>query len=193
MNTAEYRLTFITGGARSGKSAHAVELAKQSGAPTLYVATAEAMDSEMAERIRRHRADRPDTWRTLEEPLEFARRVEAEAPPGSVVIVDCLTVWLGNLLHHHVSDANKPEGAEVERARQQALEELELLCRLPEAGQLRLIVISNEVGSGLVPPYPLGRAYRDLLGEVNQLIARKADSVLLLVAGIPLDLKEIAR
>lgn len=189
MTSTEIGLTFIIGAARSGKSAYAVELATKLGAPTLYVATAEAIDSEMRARICRHRADRPRTWRTLEAPLDFAHRIASEADPGSTVIIDCLTVWLGNLLQQHVRDANAPKESEIERARRQALAELELVCRLPGAQQLQLIVISNEVGAGLVPPYPLGRIYRDLLGEINQLVARRADTVLLLVAGLPLELK----
>lgn len=189
MTSTEIGLTFIIGAARSGKSAYAVELATKLGAPTLYVATAEAIDPEMRARIRRHRADRPRTWRTLEAPLEFAHRIASEAGPGSTVIIDCLTVWLGNLLEQHVHDANAPKESEIERARRQALEELELVCRLHGARQLQLLVISNEVGAGLVPPYPLGRIYRDLLGEINQLAARCADTVLLLVAGLPLELK----
>ena len=189
MTSAEIGLTFIIGAARSGKSAYAVELATKLGAPTLFVATAEAIDPEMRARIRRHRASRPRGWGTLEAPLEFAGRIASEADPGSTVIIDCLTVWLGNLLEQHVRDANAPKESESEGARRQALEELELVCRLPGARQLRLIVISNEVGAGLVPPYPLGRIYRDLLGEINQVVARCADTVLLLVAGLPLELK----
>ncbi len=190
MSTSDRGLTFVIGGARSGKSAYAVELATALGHPTLYVATAEAIDPEMKARIRRHRAQRPQTWRTLEEPLEFARRIEAEL--GSTVIVDCLTVWLGNLLEKHIGDTSKPRVAETKRARRQALAELRLLCKLPDQKRVNLIVISNEVGTGLVPPYPLGRIYRDLLGETNQFVARRADKVLLLVAGIAVDLKMLA-
>lgn len=192
MTTLSPGLTLVIGGARSGKSAYAVELATAYGRSTLYVATAEALDAEMKARIRRHRAQRPQGWRTLEEPLEFAQRIAAEAKEGSTVIVDCLTVWLGNLLENHVREPGKPRAAEVRQARRQALAELRLLCLLPQTKGVKLIVISNEVGAGLVPPYPLGRVYRDLLGEVNQFVAGRADKVVLLVAGIPVDLKALA-
>jgi len=191
MKTQSSGLTFVIGGARSGKSAFAVERATALGRPTLYVATAEAIDREMKTRIRRHRAQRPRTWRTLEEPLEFARRIASEAEEESTVIVDCLTVWLGNLLGKQLVDPNNPRVAEIEQARRLALAELRLLCKLPQTKLVKVIVVSNEVGSGLVPPYPLGRIYRDLLGEANQFVARHADQVVLMVAGIPVDLKAL--
>jgi adenosylcobinamide kinase/adenosylcobinamide-phosphate guanylyltransferase len=184
-------LTFITGGARSGKSAYAVELATRLNAPTLYLATAEAGDPEMRQRIRRHRAGRPRTWRTLEERLDLARAIASEAARGSVVIVDCLTVWLSNVLQSETEDAADPTSGQVRRTRHRALDELESLCTVPIERGVRLLVVSNEVGSGLVPPYPLGRVYRDLLGEVNQFVARRADEVTMLVAGIPIDLKAL--
>ncbi len=185
-------LTFVTGGARSGKSAYAVELAVRQAAPTLYVATAEARDAEMRARIQRHRSERPRAWRTLEEPLEISRGLASQAEPGSVAIVDCLTLWVSNLLERRLSDASEPRVDEVEEARRHLLTELERLCALRQERQLRLIVISNEVGSGLVPPSSLGRCYRDLLGEANQAVARHADRVVLLVAGIPVDVKSPA-
>ncbi len=191
MTTPSPALTFVIGGARSGKSAYAVEIASALGCPTLYVATAEATDPEMIRRIRRHRALRPRTWRTVEEPLELAQRIATEAETGSAVIVDCLTVWLSNLLEKQIVNASKPKVAETKRARRQALAEMDLLCEAGGQKQLNLIVISNEVGAGLVSPYPLGRVYRDLLGEANQYVGRRADRVLLLVAGIPLDIKAV--
>jgi len=193
MTTLSPGLTFVIGGARSGKSAYAVDLATALRRPTLYVATAEALDAEMKARIRRHRAQRPQGWRTLEDPLEFARRIASEAKAETTIIIDCLTVWLSNLLEKHIRDASKPKAAEAKRARRQALAELRLLCKLPEQKRVNLIVISNEVGAGLVPPYPLGRVYRDLLGEANQLVAQRADKVVLVVAGMPVDLKVLTR
>jgi len=193
MSTLSAGLTLVIGGARSGKSAYAVELAAALRRSTLYVATAEALDAEMKARIRRHRAQRPRGWRTLEEPLEFAQRIACEATDGSTVIVDCLTVWLGNLLQKHIGDASKPTAAKTRQVRRRILAELDLLCDLPQKKRLNLIIISNEVGAGLVPPYPLGRIYRDLLGEANQFVARRADRVVLLVAGIPVDLKVLTR
>ena len=184
---ARQGITFITGGARSGKSAYAVDLAKRSGRAVVYLATAEPIDDEMRTRIARHRAARPADWQTIEEPLALAGRIEDEVEPGSTVLVDCMTVWLGNVLEHH-----DQKGPTLEAASDITLSEVERLCAVTEARQLSLIVISNEVGWGIVPADPLTRAYRDLLGEVNQRLAAVADNVVLLVSGIAVDLKSIA-
>ena len=184
MNVAKAGITFVTGGARSGKSAYAVELGKRSGRPVVYLATAEPIDDEMRSRIVRHRAERPTEWQTIEEPVDFARRVETEVEPGSTVIVDCITVWLGNVLEHH--DPND------ETVNDYALSEVERLGRVAADQQLSLIAISNEVGTGIVPADPVTRGYRDLLGEVNQRLAVMADTVVLLVSGIPVDLRSIS-
>ena len=191
MSAREHGLTLILGGARSGKSAYAVELARRMDVPTTYVATAEAIGAEMAQRIRQHQRDRPPSWRTLEEPLAIAERIASEVERESAVIVDCLTVWLSNVLHSETEEAADPTSGQVRRTRHRALDELESLCTIPIERGVRLIVVSNEVGSGLVPPYPLGRVYRDLLGEVNQFVARRADEVTMLVAGIPIDLRAL--
>ena len=179
-------ITFVTGGARSGKSAYAVELAKRSSRPVVYLATAEPIDDEMRTRIARHRAERPEEWRTIEEPLALAQRLEDEADAGSIVIVDCMTVWLGNVLEHH-------DGKDaMETLSAYALDEVERLSRAAMDHQLSLIVVSNEVGGGIVPADPQTRAYRDLLGEANQRLAAMADSVVLLVSGVAVDLKAIS-
>ena len=180
---AKQGITFVTGGARSGKSAYAVELAKRSGESVVYLATAEPIDNEMRERIARHRAERPAEWRTIEEPLALARRIEDEVEPGSTVIVDCMTVWLGNVLEHH----------DQKTTNAYALGEVERLARVTADRQHSLIVISNEVGGGIVPADPLTSAYRDLLGEVNQRLAAMTGTVVLLVSGIPVDLKSISK
>ena len=180
-------ITFVTGGARSGKSAYAVELGKRSGGPVVYLATAEPIDDEMRARIARHQAERPAEWRTIEEPLELAHRVEDEVEPGATVIVDCMTVWLGNVLEQH--DQKEPT---LDAANVYALGEVERLGRLAVDRQLSLIAISNEVGGGIVPADPLTRSYRDLLGEVNQRLASMAETVVLLVSGIPVDLRSIS-
>ena len=183
MTEAKPGITFVTGGARSGKSAYAVELAKRSGRPVVYLATAEPIDDEMRARIAKHQAERPAEWRTIEEPLELARRVEEEIESRATVIVDCMTVWLGNVLEHH-----DPR----EAASAYALGEVERLGSVAADRQLALIVISNEVGSGIVPADALTRGYRDLLGEVNQRLAAMAGSVVLLVSGIPVGLRSIS-
>lgn len=166
-------VTFLVGGARSGKSALAVEIGRRHSGDVVVVATAEGFDDDMRARIVAHRTERPD-WPTIEAPLELAAAI-GSAPAGALVIVDCLTVWVGNLFVHVMSPPA--------RARSYADTERALSGR---AGPT--IVVSNEVGLGLHPETPLGREYRDELGRLNQQIARVAERSLLLVAGraIPL-------
>lgn len=161
-------ITFLVGGARSGKSALAVELGRRHDGEVAVVATAQPFDDDLRDRIARHRADRPD-WPTIEEPLDLAGAVR-RCPPEALVIVDCLTVWLGNALHagHDETGIDDAVGALVD-----------VLDTRPGAS----VVISNEVGLGIHPDSELGRHYRDLLGRVNQGLARRASTSLLLVAG----------
>ncbi|MEH6695268.1 MAG: bifunctional adenosylcobinamide kinase/adenosylcobinamide-phosphate guanylyltransferase [Hyphomonas sp.] len=163
--------TFILGGARSGKSARAQALAEAAGAARVYIATAEALDEEMEARIARHKADRGAGWRTVETPLDLVPALKAAA--ASVVLVDCLTLWLSNLMHH-----GRDVGAETHA-----------LCAF--LGQCRgeVILVSNEVGLGLVPETPLGRAFRDAQGRLNQQVAAACDVVEFVAAGLPLRLK----
>ena len=164
----------LLGGARSGKSSLAVEIARRWGGPVTFVATAGAGDEEMAVRIARHRAERPPAWHTVEEPLDLLDAVRS-APAGDLLVVDCLTLWVSNLL---LSGAGAP-AAEVAAA---------LAGRGAPA-----VVVSNEVGMGIVPDHPLGRAFRDALGAVNTTFAARADRAALLVAGRLLDLTPPAR
>lgn len=182
-------LVLITGGARSGKSAHAVAVAQALAGPVLFLATGLPIDEEMAERIRRHRQMRPPGWATVEEPLQPARAIGTYASKGSVVVLDCVAVWLGNLLHHHLGESGPRGVHQAEALRQRALAEADALCRLPDSRGLRLVVVTSEVGLGIVPETALSRLYRDLLGEVNQLLARRADRVIWMVAGIPVRIK----
>ena len=182
-------LVFVIGGARSGKSAYALELARAYGGPVIFLATATVTDEEMAERVRRHQRERPAAWHTIEEPLELAVALEREAPPGALALVDCLTVWLGNLLHRGLAEADHPTPREVASVRESALGQVEALCGLPRSRRLALLVVSNEVGLGVVPATPLGRLYRDLLGEVNQRVAAAAGRVVWMVAGLPVTIK----
>jgi adenosylcobinamide kinase / adenosylcobinamide-phosphate guanylyltransferase len=162
-------LTVLLGGARSGKSALAQRLAGRWDGPVAVVATGQAGDAEMAERIARHRAARPAGWATVEEPLELAAALAA-ASGDTFVVVDCLTLWVSNLLEQGLDDA------EVEaRARAAAA--------TAAARAAPTVAVSNEVGSGIVPADPLSRRYRDLLGQVNAVWAVAADHALLLVAG----------
>jgi adenosylcobinamide kinase/adenosylcobinamide-phosphate guanylyltransferase len=159
----------LLGGARSGKSALAVEMARRSGAPVTFVATAEAGDEEMAERIARHRAERPAGWTTAEAPVAVLDAVRA-APAGRVVVVDCLTLWVANLL-------GRGAGAGEIRA---AAGELAGALAERSGGA---VVVSNEVGLGIVPASALARDYRDALGSVNATFAGRAERTALVVAG----------
>lgn len=172
-------LVLVLGGARAGKSAFAEGLAR-SGKRVLFVATAEARDAEMAERIARHKARRPAGWETREEPIGLPEAISERADRYDTVLVDCLTLWVSNqMLQEHAP-------VPLEEA---VLEETRRLLDVYDRGQARWIVVSNEVGLGVVPPTELGRAYRDVLGRVNHLVARRADKVYLLVAGLALELK----
>lgn len=176
-------LILITGGARSGKSSYAVQLAAESRRRVVYVATAEPLDAEMTKRIDQHRAERPPSWHTIEEPLHPCRAAREAAAPDSFVILDCLTLWVSNLL----TDFDSKHEPAAAPARSAALEDLQCLRDLPT--DAAVAVVTNEVGLGIVPDNALARAYRDLLGEVNQELALRADEVQLMVSGIALRLK----
>ncbi|WP_299025903.1 bifunctional adenosylcobinamide kinase/adenosylcobinamide-phosphate guanylyltransferase [uncultured Thermanaerothrix sp.] len=178
------RLILILGGARSGKSRHAQNLAEAHAVPSvLFVATAEAGDDEMATRIAAHRAARPSHWHTLEEPRHLAAAIATWQPQPDLILVDCLTLWVSNLL------LSLPEPLEPAAAEALVQSETNALLKCIQASQATWIIVSNEVGLGLVPPYPLGRLYRDLLGSVNQRLAAAADEVIFMVAGLPMRLK----
>lgn len=167
--------TFLVGGARSGKSSLAVDLGLRHQGPVEFVATAEAFDDDLAQRIARHRDERPD-WPTVEAPVALAEALAARTP-GALVIVDCLTVWVGNLFHHLPSAAQRADA----------------YAAFDEAFRGRTgptVVVSNEVGLGLHPDTALGRDYRDELGRLNQRVAAAADRTLLLVAGRALALTD---
>jgi adenosylcobinamide kinase/adenosylcobinamide-phosphate guanylyltransferase len=176
-------LTLILGGARSGKSAHAQKLAREfGGKDVLFVATAQALDEEMKVRIEAHQRNRPAAWRTLEVPRRAGEAIE-RAGPSAVVLVDCLTLLVSNVV------VALPESAGAAAAEAAALAEVEELIAAYRRGAASWIVISNEVGLGLVPPYAVGRTYRDALGRANQRLAAQAGEVLFMVAGIPMKVK----
>ena len=183
----------ILGGARSGKSAWAERLAAQRGQPVLYLATATAGDEEMAARIAQHRAARPNGWTTMEEPLHLLRAIDA-ADVGQTVLVDCLTLWVSNALLGQLAPGQDADSLleEAWAATEAAVvEEARALAPAARERDLTLILVSNEVGMGIVPAAPLGRRYRDILGRVNQEAAREADAVVIMIAGIPVDLRQL--
>ena len=179
------QIWFVTGGARSGKSTFAERRAASLGRPVTYIATLEPLDDEMVVRIARHRAQRPTTWRTVEAPRAPVEAARA-TPAGDTVLVDCLSLWVSNRLIDLGTDA--PSAAQVAGLEAALDRETGALLDFLRARAGAAILVSNEVGSGLVPEYALGRAYRDLLGRVNQRVAEVAARAWLCVAGRVLEL-----
>jgi adenosylcobinamide kinase / adenosylcobinamide-phosphate guanylyltransferase len=162
-------LTLLLGGARSGKSALAVRTAEEWDGPVTFVATGAATDDEMAARIERHRAERPGAWTTMEEPTDLVKALRS-TPADALVVVDCLSLWVSNLVEAGWED----DAVEAEASAAAAL---------AAERQAPTVIVSNEVGLGIVPPTLLGRRYRDLLGRVNAIFAAEADEPILVVAG----------
>jgi adenosylcobinamide kinase/adenosylcobinamide-phosphate guanylyltransferase len=175
------KVTFIMGGARSGKSTYAEKLALAHKGKVTYIATAEALDDEMAARIEKHKKTRPGEWETREIPYDLAAALRENPIDADVVLLDCLTLLVSNLLLKHSPD---DEGIDEEALNEAGMAEMEGLFSIIEDSKAEWIIVSNEVGLGLVPPYPLGRAYRDLLGRLNQAVAARADEVYFMAAGI---------
>ncbi|MGI9860320.1 bifunctional adenosylcobinamide kinase/adenosylcobinamide-phosphate guanylyltransferase [Moorella naiadis] len=181
-------LIMITGGSRSGKSSLAEELAGRAGGEVVYLATATVDDAEMAARVARHRRRRPACWRTVEVPLEVAAAIEQEGARAVTLLMDSLGMWLTNLLGSYDGEGagSQDEQEKIIAGIMAKVQELAVAARQARA---RVIIVTDEVGLGLVPPYPLGRLFRDLLGLANQELARQADTVYLVVAGLPVVLK----
>lgn len=166
-------LTLVLGGARSGKSRYAEDLVKAAPAPWVYLATAQAFDDEMASRIRRHRADRGPGWTTVEEPLDLVGALMRHTAPGTSVLVDCLTLWVSNLMG---------TGRDVSMACTAFADTLERL-------KGNVVLVSNEVGMGIVPDNPMAREFRDHVGRLHQMVAARSRRVVLVVAGLPMNVK----
>ena len=187
-------LILVLGGARSGKSSYAEKLAAGLGQQVLYVATAQAGDDEIRDRVAQHQGARPSSWRTVEAPTGVgpAVRVALAAQPADVVLVDCLTLLVTNRILQNLPDPASDHDLDTvdeSAAQERITAELDALLAACRAGDTPWIVVSNEVGQGLVPPYHLGRVFRDLQGWANQRLAAEANRVTLMVAGLPLDLK----
>jgi adenosylcobinamide kinase/adenosylcobinamide-phosphate guanylyltransferase len=182
------RLTLILGGARSGKSRYAMQLARQHGGRVTYIATAQNLDTEMQTRIENHRRERPPEWQTLEIPRNVGRAFQFQAPLADLVLLDCLTMLVSNVILETSGSQDQPDELQAREAVQIEIEDLLAIIR---ASQSSWIVVSNEVGMGLVPPYPLGRLYRDLLGWANQMLAAQASQFYFMVAGIPLPIHRL--
>ena len=184
-------LTLILGGARSGKSDLALRMAAVSGRDVLFVATMQAGDDELRARIATHRSERPAHWRTIEEPLDVTDAVRSEARTGDFVVLDCVTLWVSNVLLTHVRDVDEiaPEPASV--AARDVGGRIDAFVEWACGFDGDVAVVSNEVGLGVVPAYPLGRLFRDALGAANAALARRADRVYQVNAGLVLDLKAL--
>lgn len=176
------RLIFILGGARSGKSEHAQRLAGARPGPVIFIATAEALDEEMKRRIEAHRQSRPAAWQTLELLTGVGRHMLEHAASGSIVLLDCLTLLVSNTMLKSAGSGLEPDET---AARTAVKQELQTLTEAISRSDSEWIVVSNEVGQGIVPAYAAGRLFRDLLGWANKEIAAKADEVIWMVAGIP--------
>ena len=185
------RIILVTGGARSGKSSFAEQLAAELGGRIAYIATARALDAEMADRIARHRQQRPVAWPTFEAPLSVAAVVAAEAGRCDGFLLDCLTVLITNRILAREQDWDNPPVARLQEAEADVLAEIEALIVAATDQPSTLIVVTNEVGFGIVPVSPLARFFRDCAGRANQRMAAVADEVHLVVCGIPLRLKGV--
>lgn len=199
------KLILVTGGARSGKSTFAEALARSSGRKVTYIATAQIWDEEMAYRVQKHRQSRPAEWDLIEEPLNIKEVLFSLKENVGVVLLDCVTLWLSNLIlkyHSLEPDPYTQNTNQIDHhaaAQNQSLSELQIeqkiLAHVREASAAALeispavILVTNEVGSGIVPDNPLARAYRDLAGRSNQILAQAAAEVYLVVAGYPLEVK----
>ena len=175
--TGTYRSELVLGGARSGKSRRAVSLGAQSRGPTAFLATAQGLDADLRARIARHRAERPRSWTTVEEPFDVVTACRRLAAAHDLAIIDCLTLWVSNRLLRGDRDEAIVAGGDE-------------LARLMTERLVTLVVVSNEVGAGVHPPTEIGVRFRDLLGSVNQRVAAAADRVTLMVAGLPLTIKD---
>jgi len=185
----ENRLVLVTGGARSGKSRWAEYLLQEQGGGVLYVATALPIDEEMQDRINRHRTRRPPHWRTLEGYCGLARLIRETRLFREAVLLDCLTIMVTNLLLDAVKDFDRVTPQEAETVEKAIEQEVVSLVKALREIESTAVIVTNEVGMGLVPDNPLGRLFRDVCGRMNQLVAAEADEVYLVVCGIPVRIK----
>ncbi|MFC2001765.1 bifunctional adenosylcobinamide kinase/adenosylcobinamide-phosphate guanylyltransferase [Chloroflexota bacterium] len=181
------KFTLITGGVRSGKSHFAQELALKMGEPVLFVATATAGDEEMRQRIEKHQKSRPATWITLEATTHIGSQILSKIGNSPTVMVDCITLLVNNIFLPY----SDPTGEQIDapRVEKEVMSEIDELVHCIDQANASFIMVTNEVGLGLVPANKMSRLYRDLLGKANQILAQRADEIYLLVAGIPIMIK----
>ncbi len=179
---------FVTGGARSGKSRFAQELADGMSRNVLFVATAEPLDTDMKARIKKHQHDRPDFWRTLEAPVNVAEQIAQNIDDAEVVLLDCLTLLVSNVMLGRDRGFTSEE-IDVNEAEDRVVMEIQSIIDFAQKSESTFIIVSNEVGLGIVPENRFARIYRDLSGKANQLVASHADEVYFMVSGIPMKVK----
>ncbi len=173
-------VTLVLGGARSGKSRYAQEIAS-AFQRVVYIATARRDDAEMRAKIAQHRRDRPSSWKTIEASQSLDRVLREQSPSADLLLIDCLTFYTANIMGRKIGGRSKVQ------------DHIQLLCEAVREVKASVVIVSNEVGCGVVPPYRSGRDYRDLLGELNQQITKVADRVILMVAGLPLIVKDCSK
>ena len=179
--------TLIIGGARSGKSRFAQELALKAGGTVLFVATAEAGDEEMKQRIEEHKKVRPSAWKTLEATTHIGRQIARNTGQAQTVIIDCITLLVNNIFQQHA----RPDDEDIDTTliEKEVMAEMKELIDCMERVSASFIIVTNEVGLGLAPANKAGRLYRDWLGKANQMLAQHADEVIMMAAGIPVKIK----
>ncbi len=183
-------LTLITGGARSGKSSFAELLAAYPRLPVVYIATAQVYDGEMELRVKKHREQRPSDWDLVEEPLAISSVLEKYRKEQVVLLLDCVTLWLTNLLLSEYSEEFEGNPFAQDEKEQIILDQVRAVAHLAQEIVPQVIMVTNEVGQGIVPDNPLSRAYRDLAGRTNQILGHAASKVYSVVAGYPIEIKE---
>lgn len=183
------KLILVTGGARSGKSTFAEDYVKRYGPDILYVATSIACDEEMKMRIKKHRDSRPEWWETIEAYKDLDIYLQNSNAKKDAVILDCITIMITNLLMEKITDWDTMTDVQIEEAESSVRLEIDKLLNVIKTMQIPFIVVTNEVGMGIVPEYPSARVFRDVSGRVNQILARAADEVYLCVSGIPMKVK----
>ena len=184
-------LTLVLGGVRSGKSRFAEELAlKLGGDEVLFVAPAENRDGEMDHRIRKHKESRPDSWVTLEQPLDVGQAILLREESSRVILIDCLTILVSNVLCQDPELMLSPKS--IDQIHHQLMNEIDQIIEVARVKRSHVIVVSGEVGLGIVPEHPLGRAFRDLLGWANQSLAKHANATYMMISGFAVPLQEIA-
>lgn len=183
------RIVLVTGGARSGKSSFAELMIAGIGADIAYIATAQSLDEEMADRIAKHRLQRPSSWQTIEAPTRPSAVIAGEGRAFSAILLDCLTVLITNRMLAHSMDWDQPTVAQLNAAEADVMAEIEAIIAAAAESPADLVAVTNEVGYGIVPIAPLARFFRDCAGRVNQRMAAAAAEVYLVVSGIPIRIK----